>query len=439
MTRRPHGTGSVSQEHGARHGCPPVEVVIGKDGKPVKVRPEHKCRGPWVGSYESGWSTTGVRARKRVKAATEKECRVRLLAAMRQGETAAPVVGARPTVHSWCATWLENTSTHLRPKTWGTNRSAVRQWIDPTIGKRRLDTLSPGDVRAVYRAVLDAGRKPATATRAHAVLMWLLKDAIREGHKVPPAVLLVDGPGAGETDRDAIPLDDALEILAIAATRPDASRWLAAMLGMRPSECRGLTWRAVDFERSRIDVSWQLMALPYKVARDRSSGFRIPPEYSVRQVHGAIHLVRPKTDSGKRIIPMVPAMKAALLAWKAIAPTSTVGLVWPDAQGMPRDDGDDRDAWRSITDEAQVARVDEDNHGRRYALYECRHTAAVLLRANGATDEDITAILGHASILSSRAYLHATSISTREALERVMDRLELTAGDAPALASAAEA
>lgn len=418
--RRPHGTGSVARDHGARHGCPPVDPA-------TKARPEHACRAPWVGSYEAGWTTKGVRARRRVKAPTEKECRVRLLAAMRQADQAAPTVGARPTVHSWAGDWLAITVTTQRPSTWATNRSAIRRWIDPTIGKRKLEDLTPRDVRSVARAVRAAGMAGSTAVRAHAVLMWMLKDAIREGHKVPPAVLLVEGPGVGESDRDAIPLDDALAILAVASSRPDASRWVAALLqGMRPAECRGLTWRCVDFERHEIDVSWQLKALPYVVARDRTSGFRIPDDYTVRQVQGATHLVRPKTERGRRIIPMIPVMEAALLAWKAAAPRSKVGLVWPDADGGPRDDKDDRAAWAGLTDVARVACVDDDDQGRRYALYEARHTAAVLLRASGAEDEDITAILGHSSILSSRAYLHATSESTRHALEGVAQRLRLT-------------
>lgn len=419
--RRPHGTGSVSQEHGARYGCPPLDPR-------TKKRPEHDCRGPWVGSYEAGWTTGGTRARRRVKAPTERECKVRLLAAMRQAETAAPTTGAKPTVHSWSATWLEMTEATERPSTWATNRSAVRQWIDPTIGRKKLETLTPGDVRAVSRAALAAGRKESTATRAHVVLLWMLKDAIREGHRVPPSVLLVDGPGMGETDRDAIELGDALAILAVASERPDASRWVAALLqGMRPAECLGLTWSCVDFGRQRIDISWQLKPLPYRVPRDRTSGFRVPSGYTARQVDGALHLVRPKTAHGQRFIPMVPVMDTALRAWQQVAPASPSGLVWPRADGRPQTADADREQWMAITDAARVARIDDDGRGRRYALYEARHTAAVLLRASGASDEQITAILGHASILSSRAYLHADAEGIRKALERSAERLQLTA------------
>src|SRR5690606_9133917 len=123
---------------------------------------------------------------------------------------------------------------------------------------------------------------------------------------------------------------------------PDASRWVAALLqGMRPAECLGLTWDAIDFDRDTIDVSWQLKPLPYRIPRDRDSGFRHPPDYTVRHLQGAHHLVRPKTGRGKRMVPLVPWMRAALLDWRDRAPASPHGLVWPGEDGGPRIDKDD--------------------------------------------------------------------------------------------------
>lgn len=397
--RRPHGTGSVYYD---------------------------AERDRWVGSIELGWTSRGTRRRKRVIAATEKGARAKLLAALRSAdETEAAVVGGKPTVRTWAEQWLEITKAKLRPSTWATNRSCVNLWVIPTIGHKRLDTLTPADVRAVSRAILAAGRAQSTAVRAQAVLERMLREAIMEGHSVPQRVLMVDGPTAGETDRDAIPLPDALAILAAASTRPDASRWVAALLqGMRPAECLGLTWKSVDLDNGVIDVSWQLKALPYNVKRDRSSGFRVPDGFTARQLDGALHLVRPKTKSGHRVIPLVPWMTAALTAWKEVAPPSKHGLVWPRADGRPQTDTADREAWVELVDAAQVAMV-EDTQGRRYALYEARHTTATLLREAGVDDQTITALIGHASILSTKAYLHTSVTRTRAALTGLADKLGL--------------
>lgn len=391
--RRPHGTGSVYW-----------------DGK------------RWVGSFEAGYTATGARRRRRVTGRTKTIAQQKLVKAIREAEQAeAPTTGSRPTVKRWADQWLDSTVHDLRPGTWNANRSLVNNWIVPTIGHRRLSDLTPGHVREVRTAIMRAGLASSTAARAHAVLMWLLKDAVLEGHVVPRSALLVDGPGAGESDRDAIPLPHALAILTAAAARPDSSRWVAAfLLGSRPAETLGLTWDRCDFDNGSIDISWQLKPLPYNTPRDRSSGFRVPDDHESIHLHDALHLVRPKTDKGKRLASM-EGMGPLLLAWRTIAPESPHGLVWPRPDGRGRSDAKDREEWRDLQDEAGVRHAS----GRRYDLYEARHTAATLRRVLGADDETIMATLGHASILSSKAYLHSDNTRKDEAQALVAEALGL--------------
>lgn len=391
----------------------------------------NKKRDRWEGSIETGWTANGTRRRKRVVGKSKAVVQRKLREALREAEQRqAPTVGGKPTVKVWADQWLETTSRILRPTTWQSHRSQVTTWIVPTIGHRRLEALRPADVRAVERAMEAAGRASSSVARCKAVLDKMLKDAVIEGHHIPQAVLLVQSVGAGENDREAIPLPDALALLEASAREPDASRWVAALLqGMRPAECLGLTWDAVDFDDGSLDVSWQLKPLPYKVARDRTSGFRVPRNYTAKQVSGALHLVRPKTASGQRIIPLVEWMRDALMVWREVCPPSRAGLVWPSIDGSPRSDRDDRAAWVRLQDVAQVAHV-EGELGRHYTLYEARHTTATLLREAGVDDETIVAIMGHASILSTKAYLHTNRAKVRTALDQVATRLGLDSLDA---------
>lgn len=385
-----------------------------------------ESRQRWVGAIEAGWNARGVRRRLTVSARTERECRQKMKAKERQVLLAGtPAEGSRAgtTVKAWADEWLAIQATRMRPSAYGATRSQITTWVIPIIGHRRLDKLSPGDVRAVSRAMLEGGRAVSTTNRAHSELRRMLKDAQSEGHPVPAAVLGVVGPGAGRSDRDALTLADAAAVLGVAREEPDAARWVLALLqGMRPAEVLGLTWARVDLDKGEVLIDWQLKDLPYKVRRARSSGFRVPAGYEVRQLHGATHLVRPKTNSGWRRMPLVPWAVTALRAWRAVAPESPYDLVFPRADGRARDDKADRAAWVELTDRAQVAHVDG-THGRRYDLYECRHTTATLLREGGVDDETIIAIMGHASILSTRAYLHTDQARMREALAGVESRL----------------
>ncbi|MGC3954596.1 MAG: site-specific integrase [Propionicimonas sp.] len=355
-------------------------------------------------------------------------------------EPAAETVSQATTVKAWSEKWLLLIAERLDPNTYRNHASAVHVWIVPTIGTKKLARLTPGDIRAVTKAMLDAGRKPATAIRAHVVLREMLTAAQLEGYAVPERVLKVKPPQADEdAGRDDIPVADAIKILA-AAQQPDGSesRWMAAFLqGVRPAEALGLCWDLVDLDAETLDVSWQLISLPYNTPHDRSSGFRIPVGYTARHLVGAYHLVRPKTSAGQRLIPMVPWMAESLRKWKAGAPdlikraakkgpaSEWGGLVWPrgatehhpERAGWPTIPKADTAAWGTLCGAAGV---------RAYDLYSCRHTTATLLREAGVKDDIITAIVGHASIRSTRPYLHPDQRAEMlDALGKVAGRLQL--------------
>lgn len=372
-------------------------------------------------SVEAGWTKRGTRRRIRrtttaAGRAGETEAKALLKRLLRE---ATPEEGAGhvQTVKSWCDQWLTITQTKHRPKTWQTNRSAIRRWIIPSIGHRRLDKLTPGDMRTVTKAMTDAGLASSSAQRAHVLLTKILRDALLEGHQIPPRMLEVDAPERGESDRDAIPELDALKILKVASEREDASLWVAALLqGMRPAEVRGLTWACVDLDADQIDVSWQLQSLPYRIKGDKTSGFAAPAGFKAKHLTGAYHLVRPKTKAGRRVVPIVPWMHDALTEWRRFE--NPYGLVWPGNFGRPMNDHHHREAWAELCKAAGVG---------PYDLYEARHTTATLLLAAGIDMETIKAIMGHASILATKTYAHVQDEATRKALSTLAGVLGLTA------------
>lgn len=367
--------------------------------------------GRWVGVIDRGWTERGTRDRLQVSSKDKDRAWDKLVAARKQvalGEIAAV---ASPTVKAWSESWIEQSREHMRPGSLQQHQTRIKRWIIPACGAKRLDRLTPGDIRAVQTALVDADRTPATRRAVHSTLMTMLRAAKAEGHRVPEPVLMVRRPPAGLQTRGAIPAEDALRLASVAIQQPDAARWVAALLqGMRQGECLGLTWDAVDFEARAIDISWQLVQLKY--ADRKAKTFDLPPGYEVRHLHGTLHLARPKSEAGERRIPMVPWMYEALLAWREVAPESPHGLVWPAASGQPRNATEDREAWRALLAEAEVARPD----GRPYLLHEARHTAATLLAMAGVRDEVRVAIMGHSQVEMTQGYTHVSEAQAREAL-----------------------
>lgn len=377
--------------------------------------------GRWAGTVEAGYTARGTRRRITRTGATKAEAKAKLKALKRQiAAEGTPAVSSRTTVKAWSETWLEITQRDLRPRSWNADRSAVRTYIIPTIGHRRLDQLAPSDIRAVSDAVRKAGKSTSTARRYHITLTTMLKAAIQEGHQIPDRVLKVKPPTLAVHDRTAMSVPEALAMLHVASFLPHGSRWAMAFLhGMRQGECLGLTWDTVDLDIGMVTVEWQLQPLPYL---DRRAGtFRIPDGYEVRQLVGAHHLVRPKTKSGYRVIPLVPGMLEALRDWKEIAPESEHGLVWPATNGGPADDKDDRDEWRAIQGTAGVGHP----NGRYYTVHEARHTTATQLLESGVDPRQITALMGHSSILTTRSYQHPGTRPALAALEAVAGTFEL--------------
>ena len=404
--------------------------------------------GRWVAQVEDGYTSSGARKYLRRIRDTKTEARRAERDLLRDLHAGSGGLDHRTTIKRWAETWLEHRTGELRPASLADEAGHVRNWIIPTIGNRRLAALTAEDARKVERAVKAAGRSATTAHNVRSTLRSMLGAAVAEGHHVPPAVLAARIGAPAISDREALPLVDAVRVMDAAlnpsawpglpdlpplgrgrrrdpdlvqahkrrrlALETDASRWTAALLqGMRQGECLGMTWDRIDLKRGTMDVSWQLKRIKPDAA--------IPPDLEVQRLVGTYALTTPKTKAGKRIIPLVPWMITALERWRDIAPPSEHGLVWPRPSGGPVSAHDDADAWHGLLAAAGVDRGGD----RQWVLHEARHTTVSLLEAAGVPPAVIIAIVGHSSYASTRRYSHAEMAQAREALTSVAGLLEL--------------
>lgn len=390
--------------------------------------------GRWRGQVTDGFLPSGGPRRRYVHGATKADARAAKKALLRKIAAGEATTTGRLTVKKWSDEWLTIQEGRIRPRTLKDYTGIVHKWIVPTIGKRRLTELTPTHLRAITAAMIGADVSTSRASKVHVVAMKMLRDAVRDGHMVPAAVLAMKGPPIAINDRTDIPLDQALAVLRVAAGDPDGSKWAIAFLqGFRQGERLGLTWQCVDLDAGVVDVSWQLQPLPF--AHDcgdapcgaKNAGFcparklAAPSNYEYRQLNGALCLVRPKTSHGWRVVPLVPWAVSALEKWRAVAPVSPHGLVWPRADGHPVATADDSAEWRALQDRAGIRHV----AGRRYFGHEIRHTTATLLMSLGVDESVRIAILGHSSITVTRGYQHVSVDQARAALGAAATRLGL--------------
>lgn len=374
---------------------------------------QRKSDGMWIGTLENGENEKGKRRRITVSAKTKALCQRKLRDKQAEIDRGEVPTNVRATVKSWADEWLTLKADELRPKSYNSVRTHVRMWIVPTIGHKRLASLSPADARAVETAVR-AKRSPGTAAGVHRTLVNMLRAAVREGHQVPQSIQIAKAPAVPKSDRDALTIPETLACLAVASQLDHGSRWVFALLyGMRQGECLGLTWDAIDFDRGTVTVEWQLQRIPYKDLSDKAAGFRVPDHIEVRHLHKTWHLTRPKSRAGFRVIPLLPGVVTALERWREVAPANPWGLVWPNRRGTPCLQLDDLEEWHAIQGSACVGHP----AGRPYHVHECRNVAATHLVGEDANV--VKSLLGHSDIVVSHGYQRVDLAPKREALERV--------------------
>jgi len=354
----------------------------------------------------------GVRRRKVIRSKNKRTVITKLAALQEELRQHGDLYTDGQTVEQWFTYWLESLAPkHVRPNTLAGYRPSVRKYIIPTIGKVRLDRLTPAHIRRVHDAVVNTPKDPkdpskgmlssSHALSVHRVLSASLAVAEREGRINRNPAKLTPAPKRSTNDLDVLDLDEAIRILEIAATPEHAelgSRWATALLtGARRGEVIGL-------ERDRVgdtlDLSWQLQRL--KVT-DTPGVPDVPADFEYRHLAGGLYLTPPKSAAGVRIIPLVDPLKSILEKYMASTPPNRFGLVWAPGD-WPLDPSQDSMNWREML---KAAGVD-----KNVRLHDVRHTTVDLLYLAGVPEDLIQLIVGHSTIAMTRKYKSRGKVNT---------------------------
>jgi integrase len=172
----------------------------------------------------------------------------------------------------------------------------VRLYIVPNIGAVRLQSLSAGQVNALYAELERQGLSAATGQLVHAVLGRALRDAERWGHVRRNVARLADPPARSTSRATAWTASELRRFLDHVQDDRLAALWrLGATTGMRRGELAGLTWRALDLDGARLSVEQQLLPTgsfgPPKSSRSRRTVALDPETVAVLRAHRETQLL----------------------------------------------------------------------------------------------------------------------------------------------------
>ncbi len=401
----------------------------------------------WRGVVDAGYTLEGKRKQFYVTSRKQKDCRDKLEQLKEDIAKYGTPVNRKVTVAQWAETWLAQNQREVDPGTHATNAATMRRWILPTIGNRRLSSITPQTIKDIRAAMFEAGRKPATVNRATAVMSKFFSDAIDEK-------LLEDNPVqrikratiTAESKRDALTLEDSLAILRTASQySPDlASRfWFKLLTGQRQGEILGasladLTLRTSENEISLYTVAWKLEELSWKHGCAEPCGNRfgrscphrelsIPDAFEYRNLEGRYYLTRPKSQTG-RTVPLIAPLDAHLRAHlkRSEGMVNPHGLIWHNDDGSPIDAKQDAAEWRQLLLDAGIITEEENKPGgTKLTGHVARHTVVTLLSALGVDAQLIGEIVGHSSVDVTALYRHANMAEKARAMNLLGEALQL--------------
>lgn len=378
---------------------------------------------------------TGGRRQKYVHAKTQRAAKEKLEALQQEIRDHGAPLDKTTTVQAWATTWIDEVKKpHVDPKTLASYRGSVNHIIS-AMGKKRVSSLKPSDVRDLREHILGKKLSTSSARQAHMVLRMMLDDAVSERLTPRNVANDVKLPTRAVVERGAIPTEQALAILRTAAAIPDSagSRWWFKLLGgPRQGEILGATIADLDLDAGLYRVNWKLEELSreHGCSPDSPCGRRraalcpearwlVPDGFEKRQVDGRWHLTRPKSRTG-RVVPLIPQLAEAISRWLTATEgwPNPHGLIWRHSDGSPITPAQDAQEWRELLHAAGVIDAGQLKPGASTITgHWARHTTVTVLASLGVDFQIIGEIVGHSSAQVTEIYRHAHDTEKRAAME----------------------
>ncbi|PJE99674.1 site-specific integrase [Streptomyces carminius] len=378
----------------------------------------------------------GTRVRKFVYGKTRAEVAQKLTEMQEKTRQGIPAATSAMPFGDYLAYWLATVAAaRLKPSTFMSYEVMARLYIAPSLGRKKLNRLSPADVRrflAEFRdgclcclRGLDANRaederkccakgrcchrhpSARTVQYVHAVLRSALQQAMREELIARNVARIVETPTVVRQEVRPLDRTEVRMLLKAARSHRLYALWLLLVsTGLRRGEVLALTWDDIDLGRGQLRVRRNLQRIKKELVFGTPKTARSQRTVSLPRRCAAALREHQSAQRAERA--------AAGLKWDPL-PHQPSGLVFTTPTGRPTDP---RSLNRMLTVLCRNAKV------RRVRVHDLRHTCASLLLAQGVDARTIMETLGHSTItMTLDTYAHVMDTTLRAAAERMEDAL----------------
>lgn len=242
-----------------------------------------------VGKLSKTYSKKGFTTKKEAQQ-HEAEMRSKLVNPSFVPPTAAQT---KMTVEEYLLEWIENHGkSNLRPSTFSSYKSHIRNHILPHIGNILLTQLTPALLDDMFRQLFDKGLSQSTVRYAHRIVGVAMEHA-RKYHYIEsnPARDVITKFGKGGKTPDPYTVEQMQILMShVIGSNFELIVVLGGLYGLRLSEVIGLRWRNVDLEKGTFGFVEQI---PFDLPRDVKYVTEMAPVKSSERVLPITDTTRP--------------------------------------------------------------------------------------------------------------------------------------------------
>lgn len=379
------------------------------EGSIYEVKP-----GLWRAQITTGRTAEGKLKRASIYGSSRKEVAEKLTQTLNSLKNGTYVETNKINLSSWLDTWLtEYKKSSIRPTTYSSYEWIIKKHIKPTLGDTYLQDIQPHTVQKFYNDKLNSGLSARTVRYIHILLHESLEQAVKNTLVVRNVTNVANLPKQTKKELKVLSPEEQKKLMDTLNNDRFGTAFLLLMFtGMRMGEILALQWRDIDFNEKILNIRRSMSRVYHSTVKDAKKSELIFQE--------------PKTEKGKRIIPMLDEIAKRLEEYKAsevnrlkllnyndieIKKYLKEGLVFNNGQGEPIDPRNFIRRFHSVIKKAEVS------HANVHSL---RHLFATRGLENGIDLKTMQELLGHANIsITGDIYTHVSKEIKRAAVNKL--------------------